>query len=419
MINKVIRYGETMRAKASISVVCALAAVLLSCSTRADNTLAGRPSAGTARKGVTLYVSRLGDNSDGSSWEKAFHTIQAALLAVPDDKGGHRVVIRPDTYAEANLYPAHKGAVGAYNLLVGDWDGSLGSGVTGWVVVDSGAPAVIVRTNPNAPTGNPTFMILDSGDPNKETGLKSVDWWGPWRCDPNFSGVVWDRWVFRRIYACGSEGGIGWDMTNQAGAEFSAIVEDCVGIGRFAGAAVIAHRNRPEEPVVFRRSYFMCLDVWGDAGAVYVRAHNRNMPEMPDVVFEDCTIVGPDNALQVGYPGFQGYTRLRFNRCRLIVLNFSQPHGTPSTGVIYSDLAGKFLHVDLEDCTLMGYKVFGSRNGDMFSYSLKGSNRAYVQYRQPVPEGFERLRFWPLDVFNELLPVRFASPRTASEEKRQ
>ena len=212
---------------------------------------------------------------------------------------------------------------------------------------------------------------------------------------------------FPTDFACGSEGGIGWDMTNQAGAEFSAIVEDCVGVGRFAGAAVIAHRNRPAEPVVFRRSYFMCLDVWGDAGGAYVRAHNRKMPETPDAVFEDCTIVGTDNALQVGYPGFEGYTRVRFKRCRLIVLNFSQPHGTPSTGVIYSDLAGKFLHIDLEDCTLMGYKVFGSRSGDIFSYSLKGTNKAYVQYRQPVPEGFERLRFWPVDVFNELLPVRF------------
>jgi hypothetical protein len=30
-----------------------------------------------------IYVSKLGDNSDGSSWEKAFHTIQVALSAVP------------------------------------------------------------------------------------------------------------------------------------------------------------------------------------------------------------------------------------------------------------------------------------------------------------------------------------------------
>jgi len=29
--------------------------------------------------GRTLYVSKLGDNSDGSSWSKAFTTVQAAL----------------------------------------------------------------------------------------------------------------------------------------------------------------------------------------------------------------------------------------------------------------------------------------------------------------------------------------------------
>ena len=29
--------------------------------------------------GATLYVSKLGDNSDGSSWAKAFNTIQKAL----------------------------------------------------------------------------------------------------------------------------------------------------------------------------------------------------------------------------------------------------------------------------------------------------------------------------------------------------
>ena len=43
----------------------------------------------SGRKGKTIYVSKLGDNSDGSSWQKAFHTIQAALLALPDNRGGH------------------------------------------------------------------------------------------------------------------------------------------------------------------------------------------------------------------------------------------------------------------------------------------------------------------------------------------
>jgi len=275
------------------------------------------------RQGLTLYVSKLGDNSDGRSWRTAFRTIQAALSAVPEDLGGHRVVIRPDTYAEANLDSKHKGAAGAYNTIEGDWDGTLGSGARGWVIIDSGAPRVVVRTNPKASTGNPTFQALPDGDPDKETGLKSVDWWGPWRCDPSYSAAGWDRWVFRRLYCTGSEGGLGWDMTCEAGVAFSAVVEDCVGLGRFAGACVMAHVGRPGEPVLFRRSYFMCLDVWGDAGAVYVRAHNKTMPATPDAVFEDCTLVGMDNALQVGYPGFEGYTRVLFKNSRLVVLNCS------------------------------------------------------------------------------------------------
>jgi hypothetical protein len=367
---------------------------------------------------VTRYVSPLGDNADGRTWRTAFQTIQAALDAVPDDGGGHRIIVRPGTYAEANLDSKHKGAPGRYNVLEGDWDGSLGSGATGWVVIDSGAPSVVVRTNPQAGTGNPTFMVLTNGNPALETGLKSVDWWGPWRCDPTHSAVGWDRWVFRRLYCTGSEGGVGWDLTCEAGAEFSAIVEDCVGLGRFAGGCVIGHRGRPAEPVVFRRCYLACLDVWGDAGAVYVRAHNPTPPAGPDALFEDCTLVGPDNALQVGYPKFEGYTRVGFKRCRLIVWNFSQPHGTPATGVVYSDLAGKFLHVDFEDCTVLGYKVLGAKDDDLFSFATSGTNRAYVQYRQPVPEGFERLRFWPVDAFNDLMAPRFqgasATPAPAS-----
>ena len=67
----------------------------------------------SGHKGKTLYVSKLGDNSDGSSWQKAFHTIQAALSAVPDNKGGHRIIVRPDTYVEANLAPAYPGAAGS------------------------------------------------------------------------------------------------------------------------------------------------------------------------------------------------------------------------------------------------------------------------------------------------------------------
>ena len=85
------------------------------------------------------------------------------------------------------------------------------------------------------------------------------------------------------------------------------------------------------------------------------------------------------------------------------MLNFSQPQGTPSTGIIYSDLAGKLLHVDFEDCTFMGYKVLRRAQRDLFSYHHR-QHRAYVQYRQPVP----RLRapaFLAVDVFNELIPA--------------
>jgi hypothetical protein len=48
------------------------------------------PAVSDVRRGVTLYVSRLGEDSDGRSWRTAFRTIQKALDAVPDDKGGHR-----------------------------------------------------------------------------------------------------------------------------------------------------------------------------------------------------------------------------------------------------------------------------------------------------------------------------------------
>ena len=132
------------------------------------------------RKGITIYVSKLGNNSDGSSWKKAYHSIQAALSAIPDDKGGHTIIVRPDTYVEANLSTAFKGAKGSYNLLIGDVDGHLGSGAEGRIVIDS-------------------------GDPQK--GFKSYDWWSTiratskgWRpefTEQTFSSICWDRWILR------------------------------------------------------------------------------------------------------------------------------------------------------------------------------------------------------------------------------
>lgn len=370
----------------------------------------------SGNKGQTIYVSKKGDNSDGSSWQKAFHTIQAALLAVPDMKGGHTIVIRPDTYVEANLSSDHPGAKGSYNLLVGDFDGKLGSGATGWVILDSSCPGVAVRSVfIGEGYGDPPFEIIQSDLP--ESGLKCVDWWGPVRSTQKKSTDDWDRWIFRNLYSTGSEGGISWVMTNPEGAEISGIQENCVGIGRFSGTCVAGHIARKDEPVVFRHCYFACLDWWGDAGGVYVRAHEKSMPDYPDAVFEDCTIVSPDNALQVGYPAFEGYTRVKFKDCRLISLNFSQPRGMPGSGIVCCDVAGKYLHLDFEDCSLMGYKLFGRSTqkvngvadrtapGDP-SYSLKGKVQVYVQFEQPTPEGFERLGLWPADVFLQIAPPR-------------
>jgi hypothetical protein len=73
---------------------------------------------------------------------------------VPDAQGGHTVVVRPDRYVEANLFPAHRGAAGAYNALVCDFDGRLGSGASGWVVIDASDP---------------------------DLGFKSYDWHGTFR----------------------------------------------------------------------------------------------------------------------------------------------------------------------------------------------------------------------------------------------
>ena len=343
----------------------------------------------SGNKGVTVYVSKLGDNTDGSSWAKGYHTIQSALLAVPDAKGGHRIIVRPDKYVEGDLYPSHKGADGSYNLLIGDYDGRLGSGATGWV-------------------------IIDSSDPDK--GLKSVDWWSPIIGKPDFSGIIWDRWILRNLYATGGDAGLFWDVIGAKGAEFTVIVEDCVSIGRAFGAGVGTHVGRAGEPIVFRRTYCMCLDWWGDAAGVYVRAENPEKRDVYDAVFEDCTIISPDNAFQAGNPGFDGYTRVKFKDCRMIVLNFSQPHGTPSTGIIYSTIKGDYLHVDLEDSTLMGYKVFGSggaqygssaqEDGGAISYTTKGKVRAYVQYTRTVPKGMELLGTWPVEVFNSIGQLR-------------
>jgi hypothetical protein len=348
-------------------------------------------SSNGVHSGVKLYVSKMGNDTDGRSWKTAFHTIQQALDAVPDDKGGHQIIVRPDTYVEANLAPAYKGAASAYNSLIGDFDGSLGSGAKGWVVIDSGDP---------------------------EKGFKSWDWWGPIRASnkhwphgnnqQTFSSIIWDRWKLHYLYTAGGDGGFFWDLTNKSGEGFTIVVEDCVGTGRAFGGGVAYPTVRQNEPSVFRRCYFLALDWVGDTAAVLVGGWEKTMPEYPHVIFEDCTMVHSDNAVAMSYAS--NCARVRFVNCRMIVLNFTQPEmGGKSTGIICTQghsPTGR-LHVDLEDCILAGYSVFTSgEDGKAVTYTTKGKTKAYVQFKQDVPDGFERLGLWPTDLFFQIAPPR-------------
>jgi len=348
------------------------------------------------RMGTTFYVSKLGDNSDGLSWATAFTGVQTALDAIPDDQGGHRIIVRPDTHMEANMLPAYPGAKGAYNELIGDFDGSLGSGTTGHVV-------------------------LDAGEPRK--GFKSYDWWGNIRAyqkgwsaehtQETVSAIKWDRWILRHLYATGGDGGFCFDCTNRI-EPFTVVVEDCISIGRAFGCGAMSCLSRSDEPITFRRCIMWSLDEWGDTAAGYVRIENESMPEYHDIVFEDCTMVSPQCALKGGNYGFHTYTHALVKNCTLVALNFSQPHGTPTDGVVQSVQNGKYLHVDFENCVLMGYKVFGVKVdkdsvGDI-GYSTKGSALAYVQYTQQVPKGFHALGRWPVEAFATVAPPAPAKP---------
>ncbi|MBN1351751.1 hypothetical protein JXJ21_20220 [candidate division KSB1 bacterium] len=351
-----------------------------------------------------IFVSKLGNNSDGSSWQNAFTTIQAALSAVPDAEGGHRIIVRPDTYFEANLYPQFKGSKTAYNLLMGDFDGAFGSGTSGHV-------------------------IIDSGDPGQQ-GFKSYDWWGPIRAyaqgwskehlDATFSACIWDRWELRHLYVTGGDGGLFWDGTNRV-EPFTIRVENCVSIGRAFGGGVASVLSRNDEPIVFKNCVLWALDWWGDTAGAYVRVENDTMPAIPDVYFEDCVMVSPQCAMKAGNFGFTTFSRIRLTRCRLVTLNFSQPHGTPTDGIIQSVEHGKYMHIELEDCTLMGYKVFGVRVAqetvNEIGYTTKGCVQAYIQFQQALPVGFHRLAHWHVETFQSILPPAPETKKFTYKEK--
>jgi hypothetical protein len=125
-------------------------------------------------------------------------------------------------------------------------------------------------------------------------------------------------------------------------------------------------------------------------------------------------MVNPDNAVAMSYASH--CARAKFVNCRLIALNFTQPEmGGKSTGIICTQghsPTGK-LHVDLEDCILAGYSVLTpGKDSEVASYSLKGKVQAYIQFKQPMPEGFERIGLWPTELFTQIAP-----PRTPEELK--
>ena len=108
---------------------------------------------------------------------------------------------------------------------------------------------------------------------------------------------------------------------------------------------------------------------------------------------------------------------MKLTRCKLIALNFSQPQGTPTDGIIQSVQHGRYLHVDLDDSTLMGYKVFGvvvdKETVDELGYTTQGDVRAYVQFQQAVPKGMHRLPGWPADLFDSMAPPPAPAPMVA------
>lgn len=109
--------------------------------------------------------------------------------------------------------------------------------------------------------------MIDSGDP--KTGFKSCDWWGTIRAYANgwspahtgeqFSSIVWDRWVLRRLYATGGDAGLFFDGPDRV-ESFSVLVEDCVSIGRAFGGGVAGVLSRTGEPVAFRGCRLCSLD---------------------------------------------------------------------------------------------------------------------------------------------------------------
>jgi len=183
---------------------------------------------------VDIYVSRLGEQPTAELEDSFRGPFQPALDAIPDTRRAPGYILPTPTRRQ--LDSKHKGAAGAYNMIEGDWDGSLDSGASGWVVIDRARRAWRCARIQGGHR-QPYFMLLPDGDPDQGDGLKSVELVGTWRCDPSYSAAGWDRWVFRRLYWHWLGGGhrVGHDLPGWGGV--LAIVEDCVGSDASPGRA--------------------------------------------------------------------------------------------------------------------------------------------------------------------------------------
>ena len=350
---------------------------------------------------LNRYVSKLGDDSDGKTWATAYRSVQKALDNIPEATGGVRVVVRPDRYFEPNLLPCRSGEKNAYNELVGDCDGAFGSGATGWV-------------------------YLDSSEPGK--GFHSYDWFGTIRAyqhgwseahtGETVSSLLWDRWIVRGVYATGGDAGLFWDCLEET-QPFTVLVEDCVSIGRAFGIGVAfakfdpaSPNTRDDEPIVFRRVWAAAMDRWGDAGAAFFRSCRPTVAPTPEFYLDDCTLVSPDNAIENNCAEYDGSTHVAARKCRMIVNNFTQPVGDPPmTGVVRTPNDGARFLIDLEDCDLMGCKIFSDEKPTPPQYTLKGRNRAYTQFMNETPAGMEPYEGWPVELFQHSAPPLAPTPR--------
>ncbi len=184
------------------------------------------------------------------------------------------------------------------------------------------------------------------------------------------------------------------------------MVEHCVGIGRAFRGDVVYPTVRSGEPSVFRDCYFLALNWVGDTTAVLLGGWGKSMPEHPHAVFENGTMVHPDNAVATSYASH--CAQARFSNCRMIALNLTQPEKVrKSTGILCTQghaPTGR-LHVDLKDCQLAGSSLFTpGTDAEAVTYTTAGKVTVYVQFKQSVPEGFERQGQWPVELFSRIAP---------------